>query len=62
MPLVDLLTMLGTVLTLLTLIYLSKYPHSKGEPYSRTQKLMVIPVLLGICCLLAAGFLMSARP
>lgn len=62
MGLADLLNVLGTVLTLLTLIYFSKYPHARGEPYSRTQKLMVIPVFLGIFCLLVAGFLMFARP
>jgi len=57
----ELLTLLGGVLMLPTLIYFWKYPHAKGEPFTRTQKLMMIPLILSICCLLAAGPQMATR-
>lgn len=57
----NLLTMVATLLTLTTLVYLTKHPPAKGEPFSRTQKLMMVPVFLGICLLITAGFLMFAR-
>ena len=61
MALAELLTVLGSVLLLPTLIYFWKYPHEKGKPFSRTQKLMMIPVILSVCCLLAAGPQMATR-
>jgi hypothetical protein len=57
MQLRDLLTLIASFLILPTLVYFWKHPHVKGEPFSRTQKLMMIPLFLSGCCLLA-GFLM----
>lgn len=61
MELRDLLTMVASFLILPTLVYFGKYPHAKGDPFSRTEELMMIPLFLSFCCLLAVGFLMFAR-
>lgn len=62
MRLPNLLTMVAGVLILISLIYLGKHPHAKGEPLDRTQRLMMIPLSLSFSLLAVAGFLMFARP
>lgn len=46
---------------MVTLAYINKHPHTRGEPFTKTDKLMMIPLFLSFCCLLAGGFLMFSR-
>jgi hypothetical protein len=62
MQLADLLKLIASFLILPTLFYFWKHPHTKGEPFSRTEELMMIPLFLSFCCLLSVGFLMFTRP
>lgn len=61
MYLPNLLMMVGVLLGAITTVYLMKDLPPKGTPYSSKQKLMMIPLGLGICCLLAATFLLYSR-
>ena len=61
MYLPNLLTMVSVLLGAITMIYLVKNQPAKGAPYSSKQKLMMIPLGLSICCLLAAIFLSFIR-
>lgn len=56
-----LLMMVSVLLGMVTTVYLAKHPRPEGEPFSREQKLMMIPFFLSCCCLLAAGFLWFTR-
>jgi hypothetical protein len=58
----NLLIMVSVLLGAVTMVYLMKNPAPKGEPYSRKQKLMMIPFFLSVCCFLAATFLLYVRP
>lgn len=62
MELANLLIMVSVLLGAITMVYLTKHPPIKGEPYSGKQKLMMIPFLLGVCCTVAASFLLFTRP
>jgi amino acid transporter len=55
--LANVLTMVGVLLSAITMVYLTKDPPIKGKPYSRKQKLMMIPFFLSICCLIAVLFI-----
>lgn len=57
----NVLTMLAGVLILVTIIYLTKHPHTRGEPFSRTDKLMMIPLFVSFCLLFIGGYLMFVR-
>jgi hypothetical protein len=61
MAMAELLTVLSTVLLAVSLIYFTKYPLVKGEPFTRTQKLMMMPTFLAVFCLIAAGPVMTSR-
>lgn len=62
MYLANTLSMVGLLLGAVTTVYLMKNPPAKGEPYSRKQKLMMIPFILGSCFILAGSFLFFTRP
>jgi TRAP-type uncharacterized transport system fused permease subunit len=62
-PLSTLLIVVAICLALPTVVYFAKHPLTKGEPFGRTHKLMMIPFLLSFCCLIAAGYFpLFARP
>jgi amino acid transporter len=57
MYLANMLTLVGFLLAAITTVYLTKDPPIKGKPYSRKQKLMMIPLFLAFCCLIAVLFI-----
>ena len=57
MYLANVLTMVGLLLGAITAVSLTKDPPIKGKPYSRKQKLMMIPLFLSFCCLIAVLFI-----
>lgn len=61
MELVNLLLMVGVLLGAITMVYMTKNPQAKGEPFGRTRTLMQIPMFMSACCLIAAIFLFLTR-
>jgi hypothetical protein len=59
--LVNLLGMIGVLLGMVSTVYVAKHPRAEGEPFSREQKLMMIPLFLSICCVVTAAFLWFTR-
>ncbi len=61
--LANLLILLSLLVSLPTLAYLRKHPHTKGKPYTgKPRKLMMTSIILSACCLVVAGFLIFSRP
>lgn len=61
MQLGDLVLIVSVLVTMPVLVYIGKHPQAKGEPIDRTHKLLMIPLLLALCGVIIAAFLMSAR-
>lgn len=63
MELPSLLILVSLLVSLPALVYMSKHPQAKGEPYgARPRKFLMISVFLTFCFVLAAGFIMFVRP
>lgn len=60
MRLANLLLLIAPLRTVLTILYLSKNPRAEGEPFGRERTLMLIPMFLAFCCLVAASILILA--
>lgn len=60
-PLSRLMIVVAVFLAAPTFVYMAKHP-TRGEPFDRTHKLMMIPIFLSFCCMVAAGFPTLARP
>lgn len=61
MQLGDLVLIVSVLVTMPVLVYIRKHPQAKDEPLDRTHKLLMIPLLLSLCGVIIAAFLMSAR-
>jgi uncharacterized membrane protein len=60
-PLSRLLIVVALFLAAPTVVYMAKHPPTRVEPFNKTHKLMLIPLSLGFCCMIAAGFPTLAR-
>jgi hypothetical protein len=61
-PLSRLLIVVAVFLAVPTVVYTAQHPPAKGKPFDRPHKLMMIPLFLSFCFMVAAGFPMFARP
>lgn len=61
MQLVDVVLIVSVLVTMPVLVYIGKHPQATGEPIDRTHKLLMIPLLLSLCGVIIAAFLMFAR-